>query len=273
MNRVTTDKGTIFETFRDFSEFFKVCDERTHKGGSFDHARTRFCDDDGWAGASYEQARDMMIHGYEKSVEAVNTRVNQLQKQSFEKPPRRVRDYCGFAPIVPNVVIGLPKTMWNNRRDTQKAKCVTIVYDVGVSCGVSRSELEEHGAKIVSYVMNLERLGYRVRIDALDGFASSGKAYALRIPIKNENNPINLKRIAFPMTHVAFSRTLAFDWYERCPDAEYMGGYGTPLYAMNEYDRKEILDTVLNDHEYYINYKLEPEDVFKDFAEELGGVK
>lgn len=270
MNRVTTDRGSIVETFRDFTEFFSVCDKRKHKGGYFSDARTRYSDDDDWSGASYKQARDMMIHGYEKSVEAVNSRVSQLQKQSFEKPPRRVSDYCGFAPIVPAVIIGLPKTMWNNKKDMKKSKCVTVVYDVGVSACVSKKELEEHGAKVVSYIMNLERLGYRVRVDAICGFAS-GYAYAVRIPIKNENNPINLKRIAFPMTHVAFLRTLGFDWYERCPDAEYMSGYGTPLYAMSSDDRKEFLDTVLNENEYYINYQLEPEDVFKNFASELAG--
>lgn len=271
MRRDTSQNGSIFETFADFSEFFNICDSRKHKGGSFNNSRTRYSEGDDWAGANYEQAKDMLLHGYDKSVSAVNARVNQLQKQSFERPPRRVKDYCGYAPIVPAYVIGLPKTMWRNKAEHKQSKVVTVVYDVGVSCGVSARELEEHGAKVVSYVMNLERLGYRVRIDAMDGFARDGRAYALRIPIKNENNPINLKRICFPMTHVAFSRTLAFDWYERCPDAEYMSGYGTPLYAMNESARADILKQVMNSNEYYINYRLEPEDVFKDFAEELGG--
>lgn len=271
MRRDVSSNGSIFETFADFSEFFNTCDGRKNKGGSFHDSRTRYDDDDDWAGANYDQAREMLLHGYDKSVSAVNSKVNQLQRQSFEKPPHRIKDYCGFAPIVPAYVIGLPKTMWNNKKDTPKSKVVTVVYDVGVSCGVSARELEEHGARVVSYIMNLERLGYRVRIDAMDGFAGGGKAYALRIPIKNENNPINLKRICFPMTHVAFSRTLAFDWYERCPDAKYMGGYGTPIYAMRNDERKEILDQVLTENEYYINYKLEPEDVFSDFAEELGG--
>jgi len=269
MHRVETSNGSIVETFDDFTEFFNTCDCRPNKGGSFSDSRTRYGDDDDWSGASYEQARDMLIYGYEKSVSAVNTRVNQLQKQSFEQPPKRVRDFCGFAPIVPAVVIGLPKTMWNNKAETKKSKCVTVVYDVGVSCGISREQLEEHGAKVVSYVMNLERLGYRVRIDALCGFAEYSKQYAVRIPIKNEHNPINLKRIAFPMTHVAFLRTLAFDWYERCPDAEFMCGYGTPLYALDKSSRDDFLKNTLTGNEYYINYELDPEDVFSDFADEL----
>lgn len=266
MNRLELKDGSIIETFRDFSEFFDTCDSRKI---NFGDARTRFDDDDGWAGASYDQARDMMLHGYDKSVKAVNSRVSTLQKQAFEKPPRRIRDYAGFAPIVPNVVLGLPKTMWNNKTVARQFKVVTVCYDAGVSCCVSKEQLEEHGAKVVSYIMNLERLGYRVRIDAIVGFMGGSFGYAVRVPIKNEHNPINLKRIAFPTTHVAYLRTLGFDWYERLPKAERLGGYGTPLYALSDEDRKDFLGNILSKGEYYINYELDPEDVFKEFAEEL----
>lgn len=272
MRRIVSDEKDIYEVFDTFSEFLETCDSRKYKAGQgfSESARTRYSDDDDWAGASYDRARDMLVHGYDKSIEAVSTRVNQLQKQSFVEKPQRRRDFVGYTPIVPNVLMGYPKAMWNSKKEEKPYKVITLLYDAGVSCGVSKEELEEHGAKVVSYVMNLERLGYRIRIDALDGFTRD-HTYAVRIAIKHEDQPINLKRIAFPMTHVAFTRALGFDWYERCPDAEYMSGYGTPLYCLEKYEREKKLAPILGENEYYINYQLSPEEVFSSFADELKG--
>lgn len=267
---VSEDKKDIYEIFDTFSDFLETCDSRKHKGGGFDDARTRYSDDDDWAGASYDKARDMLIHGYDKSLKIVSEKVNQLQKQSFIEKPQRVRDFVGFAPIVPNVVLGYPKTMWNNKSETKPNKVITLLYDAGVSCCVSKEQLAEHGARVVNYVMNLERLGYRIRIDAMDGFTAD-HTYCVRVSVKHEDQPINLKRIAFPMTHVGFTRALGFDWYERCPDAKYMSGYGRPIYTLDDYERKEKLAPILGEDEYYINYQLEPEDVFSKFADELKG--
>lgn len=264
MKRIASEDG-ISEVFTDFTEFLTTCDEREC---NFGYVRTRYNDDDDWAGASYKQARNMLTHGYEKTVKAVHAKVNQLQKQGVTKPPTRVRDYVGFTPIVPNVILGIPKAMWNNKQVPKKSKVVTLVYDCGVSCCVSSEELAEHGAQVVSYVMNLERLGYRVRIDAIAGFSGS-KTYMVRIPVKNENNPINLKRVSFPMTHVGMLRTLGFDWYERCPDAIEMGGYGTPLYCLNDDKRERLMKDVLGENEYYINYQMDVKDVFEGLDERM----
>lgn len=270
MKRIATKNNQdIYEIFDTFSDFLETCDSRKYKGGRFsESARTRYSEDDDWAGTTYDKARDMLLHGYDKSVNTVVSKVNQLQKRTFIDKPQRVRDYVGFSPIVPNVILGYPKTMWNNHIETKPNRVITLLYDVGVSCGVSKKELEEHGARVVSYVMNLERLGYRIRIDAMDGFTGD-HTYCVRIAVKHENQPINLKRVAFPMTHVGFTRTLGFDWYERCPDAEYMGGYGAPMYNLDDELRKKKLAPILGENEFYINYRLDPEEVFAEFADEL----
>lgn len=258
----------IMETYDDFSEFFTTCDSREWNDDFYEKARTRYSDDDDWAGASYNQAREFMVYGYKESVKQTSSDIDKLQKQSIINKPKRQRDYVGFSPIIPNVINGYPKSMWNDKRKQMSSRVITILYDVSIACGISREEMRKRGAEITSYIMNIERLGYRVRIDVLDGFCGEQK-YLLRIPIKNENNPINLKRISFPMTHTAFSRTLGFDWYERLPKGKYMGGYGTPIYAVDSVDRKKLFERILDGTEYYLNYKSDLNEVFKEFAEEL----
>lgn len=268
MKRIEFGDGNIAEIYSDFGEFFNTCDSREWNDDFYEEARTRYSHDDDWAGADYEQARDYLMYGYEETVGKTKTAVDELQKQSIVKKPTRTRDYVGFTPIIPNVVMGLPKAMWNDKRPPMKTRVISIVFDVSILCDVTRDEMMKKGAEVVSYVMNLERLGYRVRIDVIDGFSAEW-TYLLRIPIKNENNPINLKRVSFPMTHTAFSRTLGFDWYERLPNAKYMSGYGRSLYALDSEKRKGVLSHVLNENEYYVNYRSDMDEVFKDFAGEL----
>lgn len=268
MKRIEWGDGNIAEIFNDFSDFFSTCDNREWNNEFYERARTRYAPNDDWAGANYEQAREYMLHGYEETVSKTKTAVDQLQKQSIVKKPTRTRDYVGFTPIIPNVINGYPKSMWNDRRPPLKSKVITILFDVSILCDITREQMQKKGAEVVSWVMNLERLGYRVRIDVLDGFSREW-TYLVRVPIKNENNPINLKRVSFPMTHTAFSRTLGFDWYERLPGARYMSGYGRSIYALDECEREQVLEIVTDDTEYYVNYQSDLEEVFSDFKGEM----
>jgi hypothetical protein len=64
---------------------------------------------------------------------------------------------------------------------------------------------------------------------AVQNYYDNHKCYALKIKVKDAMQPIDLKRISFPLTHTAFFRVIGFDWYSRCPEAKYIGGYGHSL--------------------------------------------
>lgn len=112
--------------------------------------------------------------------------------------------------------------------------------------------------------MNLEENGYRVRLDYLKTFMShDNRIYSFRLPVKNEHQPINLKRLMFPMSHVSMQRFLAFDWLERLPNGKYMSGYGHALYGG---DSKEVsaIKEMLDKNEYLVYFGgLSVNDVLK----------
>ena len=51
----------------------------------------------------------------------------------------------------------------------------------------------------------------------------------LKIKVKDSAQPIDLKRMSFPLTHTGFFRVIGFDWYSKCPDAKYISCYGHSL--------------------------------------------
>lgn len=175
-------------------------------------------------------------------------------------------DVVGYAPIVPNAILGLPQSMINQTIVPKKIKVINVVFNAGNPAMRDKKEVLEYGAKFVSYIMNLEKQGYRVRIDCLLSFNDfvDDKHYILRVPVKNEHNPIDLKRICFPLTHPAMQRSIGFDWYERLPEAEHICGYGREFCTeRNEKRRNAVLKKFLKSNEYFVCYGMDLDEVFE----------
>lgn len=258
MKREMLDKNFIIETFDSFGELLKVCDERKR---NFGDAREE--EDEGFTGVkNYAEARNLLEYGYDKNVEFVKKQVCDLQKKASNKRAVFENDVVGFAPVVPNAILGLPHSMINQRTVAKKAKVVTVLFNAGNPWKRTVEEVIEYGAKFVNYVINLEKQGYRVKIDCALTVNSGDKHYILRVPVKKENNFIDLKRICFPLTHPAMQRCIGFDWYERLPDAERIWGYGKELCTMDTDARKRILERFLKPNEYFVCYGDDLDEVF-----------
>lgn len=71
--------------------------------------------------------------------------------------------------------------------------------------------------------------------------------------IKSSNQPLDLKRMSFPLTHTAFFRVIGFDWYSRFPKGKYRSGYGRALgYELNDREMKEFATKMFGDNAIYI---------------------
>ena len=84
----------------------------------------------------------------------------------------------------------------------------------------------------------------------------------LRIPLKNEHQPVNIKRLSFPLTHVAMQRFLGFDWFEHVPKSKYIGGLGAPLNRTSR-GAQSNFRRLLKDNEYLILFGDDVEQIFK----------
>lgn len=253
-------KDFIMETYNSFTELLETCDSRKQ---NFGDARTE--EDFRFTGVhNYEEARELLQYGYSKDIKYIQAKVGELQKQGTVNKPKFINDIVGYAPIVPNAIIGIPQSMINQKMNPKKAKVVTVVYNGGNPARRDKKDILEYGAKFVSYVMNLEKQGFRVKIDSLLSFNNGdSENYILRVPVKSEFNPIDLKRICFPLIHSAMQRSIGFDWYERLPEARQISGYGRELCTMGQGQRQKILDKFLKKNEYFVCYGMDLDEVFK----------
>jgi hypothetical protein len=78
-------------------------------------------------------------------------------------------------------------------------------------------------------VLSLEQQGYRFNVYAIQSYYRNFKCYMLKVKVKDAMQPLDLKRVSFPLTHTGFFRVIGFDWYSKCPDAKYLPAYGRSI--------------------------------------------
>lgn len=257
----------IIEEFNSYNELITVNDSREQNFG-----KARTASDRKWYGSTYEEAIEMLRYGWQdkEKVNRVMEKIGELEKMQETQKMSFKNDIVGYAPIVPLAMLGVPQNMINCTRKPKKAKVINLVIDISVSCNVDSESILDWGAKMVSKVINLEKQGFRVRIDIIKTFIDTSygtKAHVLKLPIKNENQPFDIQRMMFPIAHTAMGRRIGFDWYERLPEAEQLGGYGTPLIHHTRERAEEIKRNILDTKNSYIIHRMEDiENILKGVA-------
>ena len=182
-----------------------------------------------WLGVeSYEQALGLLEEGYQPVVEEMKTMI----KTNLQGEAKRIsfhNDVVGYAPIVPLAIMGVPNSMLNSYMKPIKSKVVDVYYDGTFRCGTSSSDIIATGAKVISVIMKLEQQGYRFNLYQVQGYSDETGTNLMKVKLKDAAQPIDIKRISFPMAHTAFFRVIGFDWYSKTPRGRYISGYGKAL--------------------------------------------
>lgn len=265
MRRVVKNvKGeqVIIEQFESFKELVHTNDKRqqnfgdsrNEKGGS-------------WAGCkSYDEAERLLTHGWNEKVEEMKQSIKKAKTGTVNKVSFK-NDVVGYAPIVPLAIQGVPNCMINNVRVPKKAKVVNIQACMEFNSNVNTEEVIEWGSQLVNKIINLENNGFRVKLEYISCFSRGDGdegIHICRVPMKNENQPLDLKRIMFPLCHVGMLRIMMFDWYERLPDAIMLYGHGQALYSQPK-NRIEFTTSLIKEkNTYFIKFRDDIEEVFKE---------
>lgn len=214
--------------------------------------------------SGYDEARNYLLHGWDAEVPAIAKAVKKQLMRNQSERKTIVSDVQGFCPIVPAALAGVPNSMMNFRAEKKNAKVINLLVDFVVSGSVPAEDVISVGTKMLAKVQELENDGYRVRITCIDAFNNEhGRKVDTRIAsflLKSENQPMNIKKMAFPLFHPAMLRTMMFDWYERLEDNGHFDGYGVPMYSLEPCNRQAIVDFIgKQDHsnikQVYVNYK------------------
>ena len=139
----------VTETFNGVNEFLSVIGKRSpnnvFKGEKLSSEKSDY---DFTMTSSYAESEELMAKGYKDGL-------NDLQKCKSLKVNRTTNirknipqtGIVGYAPHVPNAIAGVPQSMIAQQKIEQRAKVLTIVYDIGASAnvvGISVAEKEGH---------------------------------------------------------------------------------------------------------------------------------
>ena len=208
----------------------------------------------GWVGVnSVEQAQDLFLNGWQQNVEKMKVAFKkELDCLEHDRPRKMVANVAGFIPIVPNALLGLPKSMIDVKFAPKKSKILNFMVSIDRSCGNDVETIIKKMTKIFAYIAMLERSGqYRCRIEvfftAYGDSSRNGTNTSASVLIKSENQLFDIKRLCFPIIHPAMLRLFMFAWNE-CLPLDYsdyrVGGYGCSFEHWSEEYKKDFINMV-----------------------------
>lgn len=220
-------KGSKMIIFNSISEVVKYNREaerttfykqyhRSDELGRYDFTKTN----------SYEEAEDLLLHGWDAMAEKLTKKMGNVKCQSGYKN-KTMYSVQGYQASVPRYLQGIPENMIANKRVETKQKVLNIVKDFGYSASDSSGRIEKESIKVLRAVNDLESKGYRVNLSITFVSRERGKYVGMMIKIKNSSQRMNIKQMAFPLVHPSMFRRIVFGLIERLPETQHFGyGYG-----------------------------------------------
>lgn len=262
------------ETFESTMECVSMCRERKYTNSMFEDMPKKKLDVEWYGVKNYEEALKLMNDGWNEKVSELQATLKDCKALQAQKRIAFRNEVHGFAPVVPLAILGVPNSMINTAMKPIKAKVISVYYDMTISCGNSAEQLIKNGRKMVEAIVKLENMGYRVNLFMTQQYCEPNNGDMLVIKIKSANQPLDLKRICFPIMHPAMFRVIGFDWYGKFPKGTYRYGYGSNLVnKTNGKTAQEIMRGLFGDEAIYIHANLIQRNDVNYIVETLKGGK
>lgn len=220
----------------------------------------------------YKEALGYLRNGYQPTVNKLKEKLN--VKDPGQKRISFHNNIVGGTPIVPLALKGVPNCMVDTKMKQIKCKVIDVYYDMTCSCSTDSDDIIANGQKLLGAILDLEHQGYRFNLYSIQTYADSSSVDLLAVKIKSSNQPLDLKRMSFPLTHTAFFRVIGFDWYSKFPKGEYRPCYGHALgYELNKDETKEFASKLFGDNAVYFagrNILHEDEEYIKEVLKDAG---
>lgn len=270
------DKFTAnVEIFESTMEVVNKCKDRKITDSSFNNMQTKSDYKNSWHGVgSYKEALDLMNDGWNEKVKELQNAMKNCKATQNDKRITFQNNVHGFAPIVPLAILGVPNSMINTTMKPIKSKIISIYYDMAINCGNSAEQVMDNGRKVVEAIVKLENCGYRVNLYSLQSYNGGGCGDIVAVKVKSANQPLDLKRICFPIIHSAMFRVIGFDWYSKFPKGKYRFGYGHSMkHEVGKEHAHEVMKKIFGDETVYLLADMVQESNVDYIVEQLKGGK
>lgn len=185
--------------------------------------------------ANYDEAVKLLSNGYTEILsqlkDDVKAKSKILAKYTADVAhPIPHAAIVGYAPCVPNAILGLPNSMISVGRVPMKRKTLSIIYVTGANAGTEAEYFSKAGAALLSAINIVEKSGIQTQLKL--AFFPSEECDEVTFPtvvVKNYGERYSLQKISFPLAHPSMFRRIGFKWLETTPDitkSGYKCGYG-----------------------------------------------
>lgn len=222
------NKDTYINLFENLTELSHYITEKPRKSGRCRSSEER--DKDFTGTETWEEAFELFKFGdnelYKKfQDQRAKINIDKLLGNAVRKQ-KYVNRHYGCVPNVPAYLIGNPLNMINPEIGKISHKVINIFLSVGVPWHVEKEDIMRTGIIYLSVIELLEKAGYRCNLYA-GVTASSTRAEYLYVRIKTDREPLNIKKLVFPLAHPSMLRRIFFKWVEvNDYDYDMTGGYG-----------------------------------------------
>lgn len=180
---------------------------------------------------SFEEAQGLMKHGYKDGAKDLLQCKGGVNVISPERKRQTFQDVTGFAPIVPNAIIGLPNSMLNKRMQQKQARVINILLDIDICGGTDKNVILLGGKNMYSLIKSIEATGTKVNLSVMSSsyLTRNKKFTCVFIKVKDSKQAINPQLVAYPVIHPSFFRRHVFRWIETSELTNYKSltdGYG-----------------------------------------------
>lgn len=180
----------------------------------------------------YEEAENLIRNGFHDPLEQIRKGVTKTLEQSKAVPKAIVcNDIIGYAPCVPNAILGIPQSMINKKMTPVKQKVLSLIHDTTSNCGTSKETFIKSGIAVLSLVNSLELRGYRINLSVSFDNSEAGDEHTFAtLKVKDARQPLDLLKTTFPFCHPSMLRRFGFAWLETTPElssGSFRCGYGS----------------------------------------------
>lgn len=172
----------------------------------------------GWSGTStFQEAVDLAVNGWADGCKRLMTAMAAAQS-SPAMTPALMMDVAGAYPIAALAAAGDPCSMVDLQPVEDRVRpIVRLVIQRGGSSAYEPEEFMNYGAAVLSYIEGLEAANFRVEIEVAFAANIPPVDHYLSVIVKRAEEPMELDRLAYVLTHPAFFRRIAFAVKESTP--------------------------------------------------------
>lgn len=203
---------TLFDNITDLANYLK----RRRKPGRDNASDTS---SEHFSGTKdFKEALEFMKYGDEelyKKIKEEKRKIN-IEKMlgNVSNRQRYEQRIYGCIPNVPIYLIGSPINMINPEKNMLSHRILNIFLDIAVHGDVDKEDIIRNGIAYLNVIDLLEKKGYRCNL-----FAGTSSKYGahhmyMYVKVKTDREPLNLKKICFPLASPSMLRRIYFKWAE-----------------------------------------------------------